>query len=83
AQLVAGVAEGGLPALTSLLSGLTGKRNADTRIIDMVSGIVTDYFTNVISPALNDAAQNLALMAAQLVAGVAEGGLPALMNLLG
>ncbi|CAF0747491.1 unnamed protein product [Brachionus calyciflorus] len=78
AQLTAGLAVNGLDGIIALF----GKRSADQRVVDLISGLVGDYFTNVIQPALTSASQSLALMAAQLVAGVAEGGLPALQSLL-
>ncbi|RNA12880.1 hypothetical protein BpHYR1_018434 [Brachionus plicatilis] len=88
AQVTAAISVGGIDAVLALFNGqrmtdTDAETDGSSGMWNLVSGIVGEYYDNVISPALTGAAQNLALMAAQLVAGVAEGGLPALMNLLG
>jgi hypothetical protein len=80
AQITAGLAINGLDGLIGLFGGRTAAEY--TRIWDLITSIAGEYYDNVLAPVVTEASQSLALMAAQLLAGVAEGGLPALTSLL-
>jgi hypothetical protein len=83
AQITAGIAIGGLDALT----GLTGKREiSESELRGLWDSLLTGFgniVANVILPPVTTAIQTSAELLAQITAGIAIGGLDALTGLTG
>ena len=78
AQITAGVAIGGLDALT----GLFGKREVQENLKGLLDSL-TNLVQQVLLPPITSAIQTSAELLAQITAGVAIGGLDALTGLFG
>ena len=59
--------------------GSIGKRNVDAKFLNTLS----DLFNEALKPALDNSAQGVAALLAQIAAGVAQGGIPAIQDLVG
>jgi len=84
AQLTAGLAVGGLDALVGLISRHHGAdRVAAAKFLGSLLDLLVELGEEVLLPILNETLQDVAGLAAQLTAGLAVGGLDALVGLLG
>ena len=83
AQITAGVAIDGIPAL----QGLIGKRDAHDELVkELTKGfadVMSNFLGQVIYPSVVTSLQGIAALAAQITAGVAIDGIPALQGLIG
>merc|ERR1712127_273569 len=74
AQITAGIAIDGIPAITDLI----GKRDVDVQL-----KFWQDWFEQALKPAIDSSAQGIAGLLAQITAGIAIDGIPAITDLIG
>jgi len=81
AQLTAGIADGGIGAIVDLI----GKREVNLDAVQMRGfwDALATIGNQVILPAVTTQLQGIALLIAQLTAGIADGGIGAIVDLIG